>query len=567
MRLNNLILIIALMVSTFTVSTRISAQKVMQSAPENWFNDDYATDGVRGVSSDKAYKELLQGKKSTNVIVAVIDGGVDVTHEDLAGHIWTNEDEIPGNGIDDDKNGYIDDIHGWNFIGGKNGDVDADNLEITRLYRKYHKKFKGVNPIEITSSEKRRKYAYYLTLKKIVFREQEQAEKGLERTKKRRQIFLDGIDELATKIEGDTITVDKLSTVNPGNNTTLGSGLAIASGLISRNGSGKISFEDLRTEVKSIFKRAIEYYEAKANAYYNPEFDPRYIVGDDYSNPHEMYYGNNHYQGPDGSHGTHVAGIIAADRNNDIGIDGIANNVKIMAVRVVPNGDERDKDVANGIRYAVNNGASIINMSFGKGYVWNKEIVDEAVKYAVKHDVLLVHAAGNDASNNDVTDNYPNDTYLHSGWFSPNTASSWLTVGALSWKDGENSVAGFSNYGKKQVDIFAPGVDIKSTTPDDNYASFSGTSMASPVVAGVAALIRSYYPMLTADQVKKIIMGTAVPLDFKVILPGSKDKDKMVPFSQLSVTGGVINAYDALKKAAEVKGKRKQSIGVKTKGA
>ncbi len=553
-----------LLLAAFVISSSLSAQVNLQTAPKNWFNDDYATDNVRGVSTDKAYKELLQGKTSTPVIVAVIDGGVDVNHEDLKNIIWTNEDEIPGNGIDDDKNGYIDDVHGWNFIGGKKQDVDKDNLEVTRLYRKYHKKYKDLNPMDINSQKVRKEYAYYLTLKKRVTENREKALKRLENIKSRKNTLLSSIDALQKEAGGDSISLEQLSQLDPGGNTSLGTGIAVATSMLTRSGKSTLSYDGIKEGLGDALQRAIDYFDGQANAYYNPDFDPRWKVGDNYADQTERYYGNNHYQGPDGSHGTHVAGIIAAIRGNDIGIDGIADNVRIMAVRVVPDGDERDKDVANGIRYAVDNGASVINMSFGKGYVWNKEVVDDAVKYAVKHDVLLVHAAGNDSENNDVTPNYPNAFYLHSGWFKPDEASSWITVGALSWKGGENSVASFSNYGKESVDVFAPGVDIKSTVPDNKYASYSGTSMASPVVAGVAALIRSYYPMLTADQVKDIILSTAVPLNFDVVKPGTESD--LVPFEDLSITGGVVNAYKALKKAATVKGKRDRSIKVKADG-
>ena len=252
-----------------------------------------------------------------------------------------------------------------------------------------------------------------------------------------------------------------------------------------------------------------------------------------------------------------MAGIIAAVRDNDLGIKGVANNVRIMSVRAVPDGDERDKDVANAIIYAVDNGASIINMSFGKGFSWDKEVVDKAVKYAAKKDVLLVHAAGNSSQNTDEEDNFPNDRYEKRGWFRKKMAKNWLEIGALSWKPGENAVASFSNYAKGNVDLFAPGHQINSTTPDQNYQSLSGTSMAAPVTAGVAAVLRSYFPSLTAEQVKEIMMTTVTPVTQKVKKPGHKDGDALVEFSSLSKSGGVVNAYLAVKKAMTVKGKKK----------
>jgi len=282
-------------------------------------------------------------------------------------------------------------------------------------------------------------------------------------------------------------------------------------------------------------------------------------VGDDYSDPYQRDYGNNDYEGPDAFHGTHVSGIIAAERNNGIGINGVADMARIMTVRAVPNGDERDKDVASAIIYAVDNGASVINMSFGKGYSWNKKLVDEAVKYAAKKDVLLVHAAGNSAQNNDNTNNFPNDSYKKACWFCKKGAyDNWIEVGALSNTTDENLPASFSNYGKEEVDLFAPGVAIYSTIPDNEYRNAQGTSMAAPVVAGVAALLRSYFPELTAKQVKEILLESATRIDMDVKKPGTQD---LVPFSSLSVTGGTVNAYEAVKLAMETKGKKKIKKG------
>ncbi|MCB0642163.1 MAG: S8 family serine peptidase, partial [Phaeodactylibacter sp.] len=307
-------------------------------------------------------------------------------------------------------------------------------------------------------------------------------------------------------------------------------------------------------EVEEQLQGGIDYFANGLEYHHNPNYNSRTIVGDDYSDSYEKGYGNNDVKGPDAFHGTHVAGIIAAARGNNLGMKGVANNVQIMSVRAVPDGDERDKDVANAIIYAVDNGASIINMSFGKGYSWDKEAVDKAVKYAMKNDVLLVHAAGNSSQNNDSSDNFPNDGFDKKGLFGPKNAKNWLEVGALSWKKGENTPASFSNYGKENVDVFAPGVDIYSTTPDQGYGNASGTSMASPVTAGVAAVLRSYFPELTAEQVKEVIMESAVPMDYKVKKPGEKE---LVPFSDLSVSGGVVNVYDAVEMAQTVKGKKK----------
>jgi subtilisin family serine protease len=301
---------------------------------------------------------------------------------------------------------------------------------------------------------------------------------------------------------------------------------------------------DLEEYLKEL-KEAVDYYGVIVNYGYNENFDSREIVGDNISNLQEKNYGNNDVKGPDSNHGTHVAGIIAADRNNNLGIKGIADNVKIMVVRAVPNGDERDKDVANAIIYAVDNGAKIINMSFGKSFSPQKEAVDKAVRYAEQKGVLLVHAAGNDSEDIDVNKNYPSKFYLDG-----KEAKNWIEVGASSAGSDEDLVGSFSNYGRKMVSLFAPGVEIYSTVPDNKYKNNDGTSMASPATAGVAALLMSYFPELTALQVKDILMKSSRKFDnLKVQKPGGGKVD----FNQLSASGGLVNAYEAVKMAKAMK--------------
>ncbi|MNE12450.1 Thermophilic serine proteinase precursor [compost metagenome] len=342
---------------------------------------------------------------------------------------------------------------------------------------------------------------------------------------------------LKTQLKVEKLDIETLSKVNTGDDK-INKLAANLKNMLEANGS-----PDLDTQIEQLGE-AVDDLKGRLDYGLNTTINERTIVGDDPANSSERFYGNNDVTGPDAGHGSHVAGIIAAARNNGIGMNGVADHVKIMAVRAVPNGDERDKDVANAIRYAVDNGAKVINMSFGKSYDYDKKVVDEAVKYAASKDVLLIHAAGNDASNNDTVGNYPNRNFIGGG-----TASNWIEVGALSWKGGDESVANFSNYGKKTVDVFAPGVDIYSTVPFSKYKSNSGTSMASPVVAGIAAVIRSYYPKLTAEQVKTVIVNSTVKFtDLQVNAPGSEDK-KQVKFGDLSVTGGVVNLYDAIKLA------------------
>ena len=510
-------------------------------APTNWFLNATENGGYPGVGIEKTYNELLKNKKGETVVVAVIDSGVDAEHEDLQEIMWINADEIPGNGKDDDNNGYVDDVHGWNFIGGKDGkNINHDALEISRLAAKYEKMFKGKKKEDLSKKD-RKKFEAYEAIKEEIDGERSRIEKNLVGINS----LLEGIAGLE-KVNGGPFTLEELKELE------VSEELAAPKGMVS-NIAENIGLEV--AELKEILGDQKDHFDGQLNYYYNPDFDPRGIVGDNYSNPNEKYYGNSDVEGPDANHGTHVAGIIGAVRGNDVGMDGIANNVRIMSVRCVPDGDERDKDVANAIRYAVDNGASIINMSFGKSYVWNKDIVDEAVRYAMKKDVLLVHAAGNDGNNTDEAKNFPNDKFRKKGLFRPKYAKNWIEVGALHWKGGESLAAPFSNYAKENVDIFAPGVDIYSTVVNNEYDSYPGTSMASPMVAGVAAVLRSYYPTLTAQQVKEIILGSASKNSRKVKKPGTDGE--MVPFSELSVTGGTLNAYDAVKMAAKTKGKKK----------
>ncbi len=527
-------------------------------APENWYNLAFDTDSVYGAETEKAY-ELLKGKEGKEVVVAVIDSGVDEEHEDLANIMWINPAEVMGSKKDNDNNGYADDMHGWNFIGGPDGNVDQDNLEVTRLYRMYEEKFKDVtNPTTLGSKEKQ-EYARYLKVKRDTEKGQASAEKNLERYKNQKTNIFNGLKDLEKIVGQQPITLKMLEEVQTEGNSALALVINIAKNGIESEGDKEITVDYIRNAVEEGLSGAIDHFDTQANYHYNPEFDPRPIVGDDYSDPYQRDYGNNEYEGPDAFHGTHVSGIIAAERNNGIGINGVADLARIMTVRAVPNGDERDKDVAAAIIYAVDNGASVINMSFGKGYSWNKEIVDEAVKYAAKKDVLLVHAAGNSAQNNDNTNNFPNDSYKKSCWFCKKGANdNWIEVGALSNATDENLPASFSNYGKKEVDLFAPGVAIYSSIPDNEYRNAQGTSMAAPVVAGVAALLRSYFPELTAKQVKEILLESATRIDMDVKKPGTQD---LVPFSSLSVTGGALNAYEAVKLAMETKGKKKLKKG------
>ena len=507
--------------------------------PQDWFLRDPETDHLQGVSAERAYSELLKGRPFRTVIVAVIDSGVDADHEDLKGVMWTNEKEIPGNGVDDDKNGYVDDIHGWNFIGGKEGNVKEDTYELTREYMRLRKLFADADPLSLSKNQKK-EYERYLKVKDEFEKLRDTNQKQFDLYKTMYLNIKMNVDTLKKVLKVDSLTlagIDSLKTTDP----TLTFAKSFTRTILRR--MEEFDIEKALAELKEGY----DYYRVIVEYGYNPDYDSRLIVGDNYSNVNERFYGNNDVKGPDAEHGTHVAGIIAADRKNNIGIKGIADNVRIMSVRAVPNGDERDKDVANAIRYAVDNGALVINMSFGKSFSPEKSAVDDAVRYAEKKGVILVHASGNEAKDNDKVKNFPSRYYLDG-----KEAKNWIEISASSAGIDDKFVADFSNYGKKSVDLFAPGVEIYSTTPDNHYKNESGTSMASPAATGVIAVLLEYFPDLTPMQILEVVKSSTRRFDgLKVQKPGGGKAD----FSDLSKSGGLINTYEAVKKAMSLQPK------------
>ena len=501
----------------------------------NWQNGDLKTDAIFGISIEKTYNELLKNKKHVPVLVAVIDGGVDIEHEDLKPVIWTNPGDPTANKIDNDKNGYVDDMHGWDFIGGAKGNVHHDNLEITRLVKKYRNQFANTDTTTLTGQN----LASFETYRKLR-NELNSKIQATQRSYNSINNFKMALDGLLTAMNKTNPTLDEIKAYEPKNNTE-----TYAKRVLVNNLSG---FKDMNDFLKQQVTDGLDHYKSQLDYHYNINYDPREIVGDNYTNSNGRFYGNNDVAGPDADHGSHVAGIIGASRTNNLGIMGIANNVKIMSVRTVPDGDERDKDVANAIRYAAANGAKVINMSFGKAYSYDKKVVDDAVKFAMSKDVLIIHAAGNDNKNTMVENNFPTRVYEDKS----GEANAWIEVGASGPTDDKTLKASFSNYGKTTVDVFAPGVAINSTTPGSKYANHSGTSMAAPVVAGLAAVIRSYYPKLSAVKVKEIIMRSVVKINHPITLK-IEGQDRELSFDELCVTGGVVNAYNALQLAATYK--------------
>ncbi len=531
----------------------LSAQS---KAPENWFNLDPTTDKVNGTGGDEALKLLKnKGKKSQTVIVAVLDSGVEVDHEDLKDVIWTNPAEIAGNGIDDDNNGYVDDMHGWNFLAGPGGNVNHETLELTREYARLKKRFEGTDPKKL-HGDAAEEYKYWIKVKDEFEPQRAEAVDGMKTAVDRLKPIEDALNAVELALAGKELTSENVAAIQVEGNEDLKKSVEIMNMVMAQGLSSRQDLEEAKKEAGDFFRNQVEFQ-------LNPDCNVRAMVGDDPNDLTNRFYGTNEYEGPDAFHGTHVAGIIAANRNNNIGIKGVADNVRIMTVRCVPDGDERDKDVANAIYYAVDNGASVINMSFGKGYSPQKWYVDQAMRYAAQHDVLLVHAAGNSAANNDSEDNFPNDELqkpIKKGLFSKEKRiSTWMEIGALNWKSGDKRVANFSNYGKKNVDLFSPGVQLQSTVPDGKYGPASGTSMASPAAAGVAALIRSYYPELSAVQVKHIMESSVVRQEGEVTKPGSTDK---VKFTELCVSGGTVSATNAVAMAEKTKPAKKSKKAI-----
>jgi subtilisin family serine protease len=485
---------------------------VAENDLKRWSHLDLVKDTVPGMSVDKAYKELIKGKKGKKVIVGIVDSGVDINHEDLKAVIWTNPKEIAGNGIDDDKNGYIDDIHGWNFL----GDAVHEQLEMTRIV----KKGPGTPDYDKAKAEL------------------EEELKGIQPQKQQLDFILNAEKTVATFLKKSDFTLEEVKAIQS-DETGVKQAKAMFTQILSK--STKAEFDAQIEEFK-------DYVYGQINYNLNVEFDGRKIVGDNPNDLNYTKYGNNNVVGPEpkeAKHGTHVAGIVAQVRGNNLGGDGVTNNAQILTVRAVPNGDEYDKDIALGIRYAVDNGAKVINGSFGKYYSQQKEWVIDAIKYAESKDVLVVIAAGNESFDLDVTNKYPNDTYDGSPEFAKNV----LIIGALSPAYGSKMIADFSNYGKNNVDIYAPGDEIYATTPLNTYEYLQGTSMASPNVAGVATLIRSYYPSLNAVQVKQIIMESGTPLKNTVTIGEDKHKAN---FADASKSGRIVNAYNALVLAAKM---------------
>ncbi|HTN38191.1 MAG TPA: S8 family serine peptidase [Arachidicoccus sp.] len=516
-------------------SLQLKAQTVQ--VPMSWHMLDPIKDSVYGVSVNRAYSEILKGKTSKKVIVGIIDSGADTLQEDLKDVLWRNPKEIQNDNKDNDQDGYVDDFYGWNFLGGKSdtSNVTDDTRESLRVYFAYKSLFENITDSNKVPQKDRNKYNQWLRAKEIELTATPEAKEAssLERIAS----LLPQISDFGSILVKDTFDIADVKAYEPIDRKTSAE-KQIYTILLDKvtPGTTNITLPAALDKLIDSLKKTSTLPDTPPPAY------RARIVKDDYNNIKDKFYGNSNTAAGDVMHGTHVSGIIGAERNNNLGMDGIADNVSLMEIRTVPSGgDEHDKDVALSIYYAVDHGAKVINMSFGKPLSPNRSWVEDAIRYAAKKDVLLIHAAGNDGENLDSIPNYPTQFY------GPNNSQAFdnvITVGA-SGAMKEDLVADFSNFGVKSVDVFAPGVEIYSTLPGkDNYGALSGTSMASPVVTGVAAAIRSYYPELTAPQVKQLIMASVTKIDFPVMNP---ETGEAVKLSDLCISGGIVNLYNALK--------------------
>nr|WP_314497640.1 S8 family serine peptidase [uncultured Chryseobacterium sp.] len=546
------IVLAAVFLAGFSFTYAQDAQVAAPDPKENkdlmtWYHKDFATTKVYGVNTDNAYKYLeSKGLKPKTVVVGVLDSGVQVDHPGLVKNIWSNPNEVPNNGKDDDGNGYIDDVHGWNFIGGKNGDIGVDNMEVTRVVAKYKPVFEGDDSAKNKANQAKmpEEFAMYMKSKELFTKKSVEASQSF----KQFTMINEAIPEMVKMLGGKPLTKENLANIKP-TEQKQAIGLQILNNLAqSPEFSGK-SPDEVEKMLRKEMKGALDHFGPMAQQY-DLAFDPRAeIVGDNYDDYSEKKYGNNHYQGPDAEHGTHVSGIIAGLPQGKEVQYGVASKVaKIMVVRTVPNGDERDKDVANAIRYAVDNGAKVLNMSFGKPVSPGKNVVWDAFKYADDKGVLLVKAAGNE--NEDVAEHLAYPTNFKNSTDAAPFVDNVLVVGASTNRNNELR-ASFSNYNKKMVNVFAPGEEIYSTVPNNEYSYQQGTSMASPVVAGAAAVLLAYMPNLKPAQIIEALVKTS---------NASTENE----FGDKSQAGGVIDVRKAAEYAFNNFYKGKSSSSKKT---
>lgn len=546
-------------ISCKTITNSTNLKTLSDSGPKTWCHKDFVSDKIPGISLNRWYTEKYK-QTQNKIIVAVIDTQIDTNHEDLKGQLWTNEKEISNNEIDDDKNGYIDDINGWNYLGTKNSNyIVWANFEYVRLIRKWRPFFgdkteEEIEPKDLVNFKEYKRaqnkwnseiktydnWLKYITYNVDFF---PKSKDTLKYFFPKGEYTYNQLDSLYKKykINDKTLRQRRLD-----KDEDLGAKIDFMMARFEFKETDYNDLKDMKVQVDSVYHKNL-----------NMDYNERVSIDGGISGLENGYGTNNLNMDIKGTrkfntHSTEVSSVIASNRENKIGINGFSNNIKIMPLTVVPSGDENDKDIALAIRYAVDNGAKIINMSFSKDFSVNKELVFEAINYAEKHNVLLVHCAGNDSEDADLNPKYPSDNNFTS---SNEISNNFINVGSINHKVDSTFVSNFSNYGKRNVDLFAPGEQIYVAIPNNKYQFDSGTSLAGPMVSGAAALLWLYYPKLTVQEVKQIILESGTSYDIEVLVPGGEGKK--TKFSELSKSGKVLNVYNAMKMAKEMSKKKK----------
>lgn len=512
-------------VTSFLIGTVLSMGVLAANAqhsqlPYNW----YKTVGnqMQGVNTEAALQFLKEHHKKPKktIIVGIIDSGVDTTSVDLRPAFWRNRKEKL-NGRDDDRNGYIDDLIGWNFLGTKDGkfNMETAGTEEFRQFKRLYPKYKDVDSSQVAD---KKEFAYYKLMRRkakidnyIKFTQYSEAKYDA-------CLYMDSLMASQHQFNKDTLTMGSLAKLPMEGDKWQKSCQMLMADLWNTDASTRwTDFLKSHKENLDLMKKRLEGIEK--------EPDKRLLMGDDQTNAADRFYGNPTVQAGVYSHGTFVAGVVAGQGVKNPQIKGVYPQARLMIVRAVPDGDEYDKDIASAIRYAVDNGAKVINMSFGKTTSPQAEMVNQAIAYAAAKDVLLVQAAGNSSLNVDSVAVYPTGTDASGHRF-----ANYIRVGA---SDPSGARCHFSNYGAKNVDVFAPGEQITSVAPRNDHMESQGTSIASPVVTGVAALIRAYFPKLKAATVKRILMQSVRPMQEK----------------GLSASNGMVDALAAVKLAMKYK--------------
>lgn len=540
----------------------IACQISFSQSSLNWHWKDLKADSVHGISLQQAYTILATlPNKPVPVIVAVLDGGIDTNHIALKNLFWVNKKEIPNNKIDDDRNGYVDDINGWNFLGGKDGrNIDKASDEKSRIYHKYKSLYEGqlVDTNSLNKIQKKQFLTWSKTAQEVEFSENDAD--NLSYIKMATNAIKKLGATIIKELNDTNFTAEQLEPFQPIGRVTLEAKMAYLRTVV-------ILGVDKEAPYKEVIQDLDEYIAGKEKAAISKIQAPapirEEIIKDNYFSLSDKYYGNNDITGPNARHGTHVAGLVASMPDSNWLVQAYYPTIKIMGLRLVPDGDEYDKDVALGIRYAVDNGAKVINMSFGKSYSPEQAWVDSAIRYAAQKDVLIIHSAGNEYYDLNQKEVFPTP---YSSLFN-DTAKNMITIGATSDPNISGSLlTDFSNYGSKIVDVLAPGDKIYSTLPGvNNYGYLRGTSMAAPIVSHIAAMIRSYFPTLTAIQVKEILLQSARNTADDAIAYEVPQHEESKTLNEMSKIGGIVNAANALELAKKYSTQKITQLKKRTK--